>query len=67
VIGGEAMKMPRWRLWARRVEARELAEEAEAARDRAHREVVVPLRELRSGDHLTPAIARDIRRRHANG
>jgi hypothetical protein len=49
------------------VEVRELADEAEAARDKAHREVIIPLRELRSGDHLTPAIARDIRRRHANG
>jgi hypothetical protein len=61
------MKMPRWRLWAHRVEARELADEAVAARDRAHREVVVPLRAMRSGDYLTRAIARDIRQRQGNG
>jgi hypothetical protein len=60
VIGGAAMKKPRWP-WASRAQARELAEEAEAARDKAHREVVVPLRKMRSGDFLSPAIARDIR------
>jgi hypothetical protein len=54
------MKKPRWP-WASRAQARELAEEAEAARDKAHREVVVPLRKMRSGDFLAPAIARDIR------
>jgi hypothetical protein len=59
------MKKPRW--WVRRAETRRLAEEAEEARDRAHREVVVPLREMRAGDFLTPAIARDIRRQRETG
>lgn len=66
MIGGEAMRKPRWP-WARKAEARKLAEEAEAARDRAHREVIVPLREMRAGDFLTPAIARDIRQQRENG
>lgn len=59
------MRKPRW--LARRAQARELADEAEAARDKAHREVVVPLRAMRSGDFLTPAIARDIRRQRGTG
>jgi hypothetical protein len=41
-----------------------LADEAEAARDRTHQEVIVPLRQMRSGDFLTPAIAEEIRRQH---
>jgi hypothetical protein len=65
VIGGEAMRKPRW--LARRAETRRLAEEAEAARDRAHREVVVPLRAMRSGDYLTPAIVKDIRQQRGHG
>jgi hypothetical protein len=65
VIGGAVVRKPRW--LARRAETRRLAEEAEEARDRAHREVVVPLRAMRSGDFLTPAIARDIRRQRETG
>jgi hypothetical protein len=65
VIGGAVVRKPRW--LANRAEIRRLAREAEAARDRAHREVVVPLREMRSGDFLTPAIARDIRRQRETG
>jgi hypothetical protein len=59
------MRRPRWR--ERRAEVRKLAEEAEAARDRAHREVVIPLRKMRAGDFLTPAIVRDIRKQRGTG
>ncbi len=66
MIGGAAMKKPRWP-WASRAQARELADEAEAARDKVTREVVVPLRAMRSGDYLKPAIAKDIRRQRETG
>jgi hypothetical protein len=62
VIGGAAVKMPRW-LWARKTGTTKLADDAETARDKAHHEVVVPLRAMRSGDFLTPAVIDDIRRR----
>lgn len=56
-IGG-AMRRPRW--WPVR-KTREIAEQAEAARDRTHRELIEPLRLMRRGDFLTPAIAEEIR------
>lgn len=65
MIGGEAMRKPRW--LARRTQARRLADEAEAARDKAHREVIIPLRAMRSGDYLTPAIVADIRQQREHG
>lgn len=59
-IGG-AMRKPGW--WPVR-KTRKLAEQAEADRARAHRELIVPLRQMRRGDYLTPAIAEQIRREH---
>ena len=56
---GGAMRRPGW---LRVRKTRELAEQAEAARDKVHQEVIVPLRQMRAGDYLTPAIADDIRR-----
>ena len=51
------MRKPGW--WpVRKSKARQLADEAEAARDRTHREVAEPLRQMRQGDFLTPAIVR---------
>jgi hypothetical protein len=53
--------MPGW--WPVR-KTRALADMAEEAADRAMREVVMPLRELRaSGDHVTDAVVADIVRR----
>ena len=59
--GGAVMRRPKW--WPVR-KSREIADQAEAARDRAYQEVVVPLRQMRRGDYLTPAIAEQIRRQH---
>ena len=57
--GWIAMRRPGW--WPVR-KTRKIADAAEAARDRTHREVVVPLRQMRQGDFLTPAVVDDIRR-----
>ena len=57
--GGAAMKKPEW--WPVR-KTRQIADEAEAAAARTHREVSEPLRQMRRGDFLAPAIAEDIRR-----
>lgn len=58
-IGG-IMKKPGW--WPVR-RARRLAEQAEAARDKGRTELIEPLRQMRAGDYLTPAIAEEIRHR----
>ena len=41
---------------------RQIADAAEAARDKTQREVAEPLRKMRQGDYLTPAVVQDIRR-----
>ncbi len=56
---GTAMKMPRW--WPVR-KARQVARQAEADADRAHRELVAPLRAMREDDRLTEAVQRDVTR-----
>jgi hypothetical protein len=53
------MRRPEW--WPVR-KTRQLADEAEEAAARTHREVTEPLRKMRQGDHLTPAVVNDIRR-----
>ena len=60
--GDAVMRKPKW--WPAPRKTRRIADQAEAERDRVHAELVVPLRQMRRGDFLTPAIARDIRQRH---
>jgi hypothetical protein len=59
------MRKPEW--WpARRIrEAKQLADQAEEAAAKTHREVTEPLRRMRRDDFMTPAIAEDIRRQQA--
>ena len=59
---GAAMRKPGW--WPVR-KTKVIADQAEEALDRTHREVIEPLRQMRRGDFLTPAIAEDIRRQQA--
>lgn len=60
--GDAVMRKPKW--WPAPRKTRRIADQAEADRDRAHRELIVPLREMRRGDFLAPAIAEQIRRQH---
>lgn len=59
--GDAVMRKPKW--WPAPRKTRKIAEQAEAETERVHRELIVPLRQMRRGDYLTPAIAEDIRRR----
>lgn len=53
------MRTPKW--WPER-QAKKAADRAEAELAKTHREVVEPLRALRRGDFVLPAVQEDIRR-----
>jgi hypothetical protein len=58
------MRMPRW--WPVR-QAKKDADQAEAELDKTHREVIEPLRRMRRGDFVIPAVAEDGRQRRQPG